>query len=159
MASALVSAEAALERGDYRYSLSLLEPLAQQHSVNEQKGASIRMLMVTAWMGQGEEGKAISTCRELTKCQDTQIRQEARQLLAVLEAPTLERPKNWSVELPNLGSNPLVGKNQFRRSKSKGIKKASTKPLPPTGPTKALGIGFSTLTIIIFICLTLLLSS
>ena len=58
-------AEAALERGDYGQCLELLEPLTQDRPISDPEGARIRMLMVTAWMGQGQEEKALSTCLSL----------------------------------------------------------------------------------------------
>ena len=110
MISALASAEAALERGDYGQCIALLEPIAQRHPLPSREGAMVRMLMLTAWMGQGEEEKAISTCRLLTHCKDNEIRQRARQLLSVLEAPSLERPENWSIQLPEIDVLTLSGK-------------------------------------------------
>ena len=89
-------AEAALDRGDYGQCLELLEPLAEAHPITDPEGARIRMLMVTAWMGQGQEAKALSTCRMLTRCRDSDLRLRAKQLLEVLEAPSLQRPASWS---------------------------------------------------------------
>lgn len=102
MTVGLAEAQQALDRGDYGQCLRLLEPLATTHPINEPEGALIRMLMVTAWMGQGEERRAISTCRLLTRCKDPDLRIRARQLLNVLEAPSLERPARWSMQLPTL---------------------------------------------------------
>ncbi|HJN33170.1 MAG TPA: hypothetical protein QF700_03550, partial [Prochlorococcus sp.] len=98
----LAEAEAALSRGDYGQSLALLEPMAASYPLPHAEGARIRMLMVTAWMGQGDERKALATCRLLTRCKDLELRQNAKQLLIVLEAPSLQRPANWSIRLPSL---------------------------------------------------------
>ena len=70
MTIGLAEAQQALDRGDYGRCLRLLEPLASTHPISESEGALIRMLMVTAWMGQGEERRAITTCRLLTRCRD-----------------------------------------------------------------------------------------
>ena len=77
----LSSAEAALERGDYGQALSVLNPLANAHPLPGQAGAQIRLLMITAWMGQGDETSAIATCRLLSRCQQPEIRSQAKQLL------------------------------------------------------------------------------
>ena len=61
----LSEAEAALERGDYGHGLELLLPLAEQHPINSPEGPGLRLLMITAWMGQGQDDKAIATCRLL----------------------------------------------------------------------------------------------
>ncbi len=110
MTNALAAAEAALERGDYGQCIALLEPLAEATSNSDSQGAEIRMLLVTAWMGKGDESKALSTCRLLTRCKDPELRNRARQLLDVLEAPSLARPESWSMQLPTLEMDPSVGK-------------------------------------------------
>ena len=51
----LSEAEAALERGDYGQGLELLLPLAEQHPLNSPEGPGLRLLMITAWMGQGQK--------------------------------------------------------------------------------------------------------
>ena len=85
----LSSAEAALERGDYGQALSVLNPLANAHPLPGQAGAQIRLLMITAWMGQGDETSAIATCRLLSRCQQPEIRSQAKQLLTILESPSM----------------------------------------------------------------------
>ena len=101
----LSKAENALERGDYGQCLAMLDPLATSHPVSDPEGSRIRLLMVTAWMGQGREQEAIATCRLLSRAGDPDRRQQARQLLAILEAPSLERPERWSMRLPEMKLN------------------------------------------------------
>ncbi len=152
----MTAAEAALQRGDYQQCLALLEPLAKKYPLTIRKGAQIRMLMITAWMGKGDNDQAISTCRLITNCKDPELRQEARQLLSVLEAPNLPRPENWSISLPSIEVSEVNG-----RSLSKNTRRKKSKPdkatFPPTGPTKALEIGFSIFVLIVLSGLTLLL--
>ena len=50
----LLSARRALERGDYGQCLRLLQPLADQHPPSSPFGGQLRLLMVTAWIGQGD---------------------------------------------------------------------------------------------------------
>ena len=81
----LRAAEAALERGDYGQCLELLAPVAESHPLPDADGARVRLLMVTAWMGQGNDSEAIATCRLLTRRGDPELRQQAKQLLTILE--------------------------------------------------------------------------
>ena len=155
MTTGLKEAEQALERGDYGQCLRLLEPLAEAHPITEPKGASVRMVMVTAWMGQGDEQKAIATCRLLTRCKDVDLRNRARQLLSVLEAPSLDRPARWSMQLPTLEMAPKLGK---RPRSSRRSRKPKPPPPPPTGPTRGPSAGFAALVLAVLLGLTLLLS-
>jgi hypothetical protein len=155
MTNAVAAAEAALERGDYGQCIALLEPLAEATPISDNQGAEIRMLLVTAWMGKGDESKALSTCRLLTRCKDPELKTRARQLLDVLEAPSLARPASWSMQLPTLEMDPRVGKRPklFNRRKLR-----PPPPSPPTGPTRAPAAGFAVLVITVLTGLTLLLS-
>ncbi len=156
MESALAFAEAALARGDYSQSLNVLEELSEDHPLNTPEGSKIRMLMITALMGRGDEEKAISICRKLTHCRDNELRQSSKQLLSVLESPALARPANWSIQLPSLDITPLEGNKIYSRSK-KSIQE-KTEQLPPTGPTSGMGFGFLTVVLTILTGLTILLS-
>ena len=155
MSSSLAAAEAALERGDYGQCIALLEPLAEATPISESQGAEIRMLLVTAWMGKGDESKALSICRLLTRCKDPDLRTRARTLLDVLEAPSLARPASWSMQLPTLEMDPRVGK---RPKLTKRRKLPPPPPAPPTGPTRAPAAGFAVLVLTVLVGLTVLLS-
>ncbi|WP_320667290.1 DUF3153 domain-containing protein [Prochlorococcus sp. MIT 1307] len=156
MDSALAFAEAALERGDYSQCLIALEELAQKQPLNSQEGPKIRMLMITALMGKGDNEKAISMCRELTHCKDNELRQMSKQLLEVLESPSLGRPANWSIQLPTLDLTTQTKGNYY--STNKKSNDSETSPLPPTGETSGLDFGFSILTLFVIAALTILLS-
>jgi len=149
------TAEASLQRGDYCQCLSFLEPLAEQYPLSSQEGAKIRMLMITAWMGQGDDQKAIATCRLLTKGKEPEIRQQAKQLLSILEAPALPRPGSWSISIPKIDLIAERDNNYLGVSKQKA---KEPKYYPPTGPTKAFDIGFPTFALAILIALTIFLS-
>lgn len=155
MVTGLDAAEQALEQGDYGRCLRLLEPLAAASPITEPEGAAIRMVMVTALMGQGEDRKAIATCRVLTRCKDPDLRNRARQLLSVLEAPSLERPASWSMQLPTLEMDPKLGR---RSGESRRRLQPKPPPPPPTGPTQAPSAGFALVVMAVLLGLTLLLS-
>ncbi len=156
MVDGLATAEAALNRGDYRLCIQLLNKIIGLYPINGKEGSLIRMLMVTALMGMGEEEKAISMCKVITHSKDPDSRERARQLLTVLQAPSLARPDNWSVEIPRIEISSSYT-NNFKKS-NKTSKKEKSEDYPPTGPTKAFSAGFYLMLMIILISLTLLLS-
>ena len=153
----LSEAEAALERGDYGQCLELLLPLSEQHPLNSPEGPRLRLLMITAWMGQGQDDKAIATCRLLSHCRDPKLRQQAKQLLGVLEAPSLDRPERWSMTMPQLELNGSGGgqTSTLRRRRSR---RPAPPPPPPTGPTRSPATGFAVLVMAVLLGITLLLS-
>ena len=153
----LSEAEAALERGDYGQGLELLLPLAEQHQINSAEGQGLRLLMITAWMGQGQDDKAIATCRLLSRCRDPKLRQQAKQLLGVLEAPSLDRPERWSMRMPQLELNGS-GSGQTSTMRRRRSRRPAPPPPPPTGPTRSPGAGFAVLVMAVLLGITLLLS-
>jgi len=153
-ASAIKAAEAALNKGDYSLCIKIIDPLLSSYSPKTTIGAQIRLLKVTAYIGKGNEQKAIDICRTLTNNKDATIRQQTQQLLSILDAPCLPRPENWSVEIPKIEMDPSL-KSSFRKSNKKQKNKTIH---PPTGPTKNLDVGFSIITLLIITCITFLLS-
>ena len=153
----LSSAEAALERGDYGQCLELLAPLAENHPLSSPAGSRIRLLMVTALMGQGREQDAVATCRLLSRTGDPELRQQARQLLAILEAPSLERPERWSMRLPDLQLS-ATGSAAPTAARRRRSSKPPPPPPPPTGPTRAPALGFALVVTVVLLGLTVLLS-
>ena len=149
--SAIKAAEAALDKGDYNLCIKIISPLLLTFSAGTEIGGKLRLLVVTAYMGKGEELKAIDICQSLTNNKKDNVRQQAKQLLSILNAPNLPKPSNWSVEIPRIEMEPSL-KSSFRKEKKKKTNH------PPTGPTKNLGFGFSTITLLIFLLLTFLLS-
>jgi len=156
MSTPLALAEAALERGDYGQCLQLLEPLVADYPITDPSGAPIRLLMVTAWMGLGQEDNALSTCRLLTRCRDSEVRARAQQLLTVLEAPSLERPARWSMQLPTLDMPPRMGERP-RPTGRRRRQGPPPPPPPPTGPTQAAAPGFAVIVLAVLVGLTVLL--
>jgi hypothetical protein len=132
----LALAQGALERGDYGTSLRLLAPLAEVHGASDSLGGRIRLLMATALMGQGESSEAAACCRSLRGCRDLTLRQQARDLEEVLEAPALQRPRNWSVEVPSLGDLELVEGRSPMQSWRRRRPRPEPPPPPPVGATK-----------------------
>jgi len=150
----LDAARQAIERGDYGRVVLLLEPLAEQHPALTVAGAELRLLLATALMGQGKSEAAAAWCRSLRACQDPELRARGKALQLVLEAPALQRPREWSITLPDLavsGSLESLGATARSRRRSR---KADPPPAPPVGPTQA-PLGFAALALVVLLLLLL----
>ena len=152
-ASAIKTVEAALDKGEYNFCIKLLDPLLLDHQADTDIGGQLRLLIATAYIGKGDENQAINICQTLILNKKESVRQQAKQLLSILDAPHLPRPSNWSVEIPKIEMEPSL-KPSFRKTRKKKEKINH----PPTGPTKNLDFGFSILTLLIVLVLTFLLS-
>ena len=145
----------ALERGDYGFVVRNLEVQVQTFPPATPQGAELQLLLATAWMGQGNSVRAMACCRQAKRCSDANLRAQATDLLNVLEAPALERPREWSITLPPLGeSQPIAGRMQ-QWAQGRRKKKSEEPPPPPVGPTQA-PVGFALLAIVVLL-LSLLL--
>lgn len=154
----LAPARRALDRGDYGLVLRQLEPLVEQHPPSTPLGAQLQLLMATAWMGLGRSEPAIACCQRIRGCGDAVLRAQAQELQAVLEAPVLRRPREWSLTLPALAeAPPLEGRLQSggvrRRRRSA---EPESPPPPPVGPTRP-PIGFALVVLVVLTALALLL--
>lgn len=154
LAAPLATARQALDRGEYGAVLRLLEPLAEQHPPVTARGAGLRLLIATALMGQGRTDQAAACCRTLLACGDAALRSQARDLLTVLEAPALRRPRDWSLTLPDLSATAPVeglGSGSLRRPPSR---QPPPPPPPPVGPTRA-PLGFAAAVALVLVTLLL----
>lgn len=151
-------ARRALDRGDYGQVLRLLEPLERRYPPTTPEGGRLQLLRATACMGRGDSAAALVCCRQARCCADPTLRQQAGELLEVLEAPALSRPREWSLTLPELGGvEPISGSllQRSRRAGASGPPDPPPPPPPPVGPTRA-PLGLAVL-VAILLLLTLLL--
>ena len=147
-------ARQALERGDYGRCCQLLEPLLAQHPASTRFGGELRLLLATAQMGQGDSVAAATTCRSLRICRDAGLRAQAKDLQEVLEAPALERPREWSMTLPSLGEmQPLEGQVAAMARRRRRL--PPPPPAPPTGSTTAPW-GFALVAVVLLLITVLL---
>ncbi len=150
----LALAHRALESGDYGACLRGLTPLADAHGASTPLGGRIRLLMATALMGQGDSAGAAACCRSLRGCKDLTLRQQARDLEEVLEAPALQRPRNWSVQVPSLGElERLEGGSPMQSWRRRP--RPEPPPPPPVGTTKTPW-GFVLVAMALLLLITLL---
>ena len=150
----LAAAGQAIERGDYGRVVRLLEPLAEEHPALTAAGAELRLLLATALMGQGQCEAAAAWCRSLRACQDPDLRARGKALQLVLEAPALQRPREWSITLPDQpisGSLESLGAKGLSRRRSR---KVEPPPPPPVGPTQA-PLGFAAVVAVVLLLLLL----
>ncbi len=155
LSSKLEIAERALERGDYQKCLYYLEEVAKNIHPSSQEGAKIRLLMITALIGKGENKQAIELCHTLAKQENHTYRQQAQDIISILDAPILSKPENWSVKIPALkGTSSIYDNYKRQKIPSKEVQKQH----PPTGPTQPFQKGFAILVATILFALTMLLS-
>lgn len=151
LAPVLADCRRSLERGDYGQVLRTLEPLVGPFPPTTPEGAELQMLLATAWMGQGNSARAIACCHQLKRSGNAELRAQARELLAVLEAPALERPREWSITLPELRDAEAVQGRLRQLTSRRRSNQPPPPPPPPVGPTRA-PLGFA----LVVVALTLL---
>lgn len=153
-ADPLPAARLALERGEYAQVLRLLEPIAEANGPATPLGAGVRLLMATALMGQGNSERAAACCRALQASPDAALRARARDLLAVLEAPVLRRPRDWSITLPDLSTGPGLEAVAATASRRTRRDRPPPPPPPPVGSTRPPG-GFAALVVALLVAVLL----
>lgn len=92
----------AFERGRYRQSIEQLEAACQLQPRASRLGGEAQLWLVTAYQAAGQTQEAIALCESLQKHPFSTTRQQAKRLLEILKAPTLKRPKEWNVEIPDM---------------------------------------------------------
>ncbi|MEO1004995.1 MAG: outer membrane protein assembly factor BamD [Cyanobacteria bacterium J06638_38] len=92
----------ALERGQYRLSIENLEAAKELIEPNSRRGGEAQIWLVTAYQAANKLDQAIALGQELITHPDTQTREQAQRILYIINAPKLERPKEWMSEIPDL---------------------------------------------------------
>ncbi|NJN32846.1 MAG: hypothetical protein HC824_22385 [Synechococcales cyanobacterium RM1_1_8] len=131
----LLRGQAAIEAGAYRASIDLLlqasalaQPLTALHG-------EIQVWLVTAYQAQGDSGRAIEVCTNLKKHPDAGVRDQAKQLLYILEAPRLATKTDWIVEMPDLAAvEGTETANQWSRGGGRQAKEPEPEPWIPEPP-------------------------
>jgi tetratricopeptide (TPR) repeat protein len=110
----------AFERGQYRLSIEALEAARESLNLASRQGGDLQLWLVTAYQAGNRMTEAIALCRQLTQHPNPDIRKKSKDLLYILEAPRLQRPKEWMTEIPNLAT-PDDSKPQYVRSSERKI--------------------------------------
>ena len=108
----------AFERGEYRQSVQYLEAAKTLTANSSRLGGEAQIWLVTAYQAAGQEREAIALCQELATHPHPEIRQQAKRLLYIIQAPQLQRPKEWMSEIPDL-ANTSDSKPKYITAKTK----------------------------------------
>lgn len=127
-AQALAQGQALIEGGNYNAAVAVLtsaldyaRPLSALHG-------EIQIWLITAYQGLGEYANALELCSKLQKHPDKDTRDQAKQLLYVLEAPRLAAKPEWTVEIPDLAA--LEGAEAPRQWSRGGRGTREPEPVP-----------------------------
>lgn len=118
----------AFERGQYRKSVEHLEKASALAARNSRLGGEVQIWLVTAYDAAGQRQEAIALCQQLKRHPNSEISKQARGLIYILQAPQLERPREWLTQIPDLGTLPDNETNTRLGSKTTNSKPASQKP-------------------------------
>ncbi|WP_071590605.1 hypothetical protein [Gloeocapsa sp. PCC 73106] len=125
----------ALERGEYSLSVKYLHQASQRVSSQTLLGGEVRIWLVTAYQAAQMDNEAIALCRELLTHPHPDIRQQSKNLLYIIEAPRLNRPKEWMSEIPDL--TPLAESSpEFNRNRG-SVKPGKTAPEAIESPSNS----------------------
>ncbi|MEA5618392.1 tetratricopeptide repeat protein [Cronbergia sp. UHCC 0137] len=94
--------KAAFENGQYRQAVENLEKANALLTRNTGLGGEVGIWLVTAYEAAGRSPEAIAICQQLRKHPNQETRLQAKQLVYILQAPKLKRPKEWLTEIPDL---------------------------------------------------------
>lgn len=94
--------QSAFEQGRYRLSIDNLEQAYQLVSPNTRLGGEVKMWLVNAYQAIGDSEKAIELCQDLLTHPHRETKKKAQQMLYIIRAPKLKRPREWMTEIPDL---------------------------------------------------------
>jgi tetratricopeptide (TPR) repeat protein len=125
----------ALEMGQYRLSIENLEAAKDLVAPNSRRGGEAQIWLVTAYQAGNMIDEAIALAQELITHPDTQTREQAQNILYIMKAPKLERPKEWMSEIPDLaqadqGTSRYVGGKKKSTPESTSVELKDLEPAP-----------------------------
>ena len=152
-------AELALNDGKYECCIEIIKPIVDTFSVSTKEGVNLRMLLITAYSGLNKNDKAIKICKQLAKSNSSQVRENTKSLIQILNAPDLKTPDNWNIKFENDFENNNQNNDSSNIRKKFNQKETYIKiSEEPTGGTIPFKKGFAIFTFAIFISLIILLS-
>ncbi|MGB2926061.1 MAG: tetratricopeptide repeat protein [Limnothrix sp.] len=89
-------------QGEYRISIDYFQQTIANLPKISREGSEVRMWLVSAYQANNNMEEAIALCRELASSSSSSIGEKAKQQLYILEAPKLERPKEWITQIPSM---------------------------------------------------------
>jgi tetratricopeptide (TPR) repeat protein len=119
------------ERGRYREAIEHLETASANVELNSLLGGEVHIWLVTAYHAAEKQDEAIALCRRLTRHTNLTTRQQAKRLLAILEAPQLRTRPEWVVSIPELDN---LGESDFKDRRGSSSVSTTVKSPPPKRP-------------------------
>jgi len=116
--------KAAFENGQYRQAVENLEKASALLAPNTSLSGEVNIWLVSAYEATGNTEEAIALCQKLRRHPHQETKKQARQLIYILQAPKLNRPKEWMTEIPDLGT---ISDNDSKRFVSANPKKSTPK--------------------------------
>ncbi|BAZ43426.1 hypothetical protein NIES4102_04260 [Chondrocystis sp. NIES-4102] len=92
----------ALERGQYRLSIENLKAAQELVALNSRQGGEAGIWLVSAYQAADKIPEAIALCQDLVTHPNSTTREQAQRILYIINAPKLQRPKEWMSEIPDL---------------------------------------------------------
>lgn len=152
-------AELALNKGEYRICINILNSKLELFSPETKEGTNIRFLLITALSGINQNEEAIILCKQLLKSTNKLVKEEARSLIKILNSPNLQTPDNWNITFENEFNYEKIEPKSFKtKSNYPAQKKFINISNEPTGETKTFQQGFIFFTFVLLFCLILILS-
>lgn len=128
------AAQRAFERGHYRQSLALLEAALEQVHPGSRQGGEAQLWLVNVHQALGEMEGAIARCEALLN--HPFVAKKAQDLLYILKAPVLNRPKEWLTEIPDLQNLEPGEGDRYSTSPPRKRPKSQPKKQPEIDPSE-----------------------
>lgn len=94
--------KAAFDRGRYRQSIGLFEEAVKLSAGASRRGGEAQLWLAMAHQASGDVATAKQICRKLVRHPHPECRKQGQQVLEILQAPQLTRPKEWLTPIPDL---------------------------------------------------------
>ncbi len=114
----------ALEAGKYSLSIQHLERAINLISSTSRVGGEVQMWLFSAYQAAHKQTEAMAVCKKLSKHPHPDIRKKGKDLLYIMEAPRLERPKEWMLEIPDLTG---MSESELKYRRGSGVSKTKAK--------------------------------
>jgi tetratricopeptide (TPR) repeat protein len=126
----------ALESGNYRQAIHLLEAALAEMEPRSALGGEAQIWLVTAYQAGGMLAEAIDLCAKLTRHPRIEVRQESKRVLYILQAPDLKRREEWVTKIPDLQDleENVKGDRVTSRKQARSIPVRKLPPPPPIDP-------------------------
>jgi tetratricopeptide (TPR) repeat protein len=93
----------AFERGRYREAIEHFEKAVEIARPTTPLGGQAQIWLVNAYSAVDRQPDAIALCDSLTRHPHYETRKQAKDLLYILQAPSLQKREDWITKIPDLG--------------------------------------------------------